>query len=398
MGHELRPEDITYLRSIPDAVRDAGMHGLDHVVNVLVVALISGGHVLLEGNPGLGKTALVKALSQALGLGREAVGRIQFTPDLMPADITGSLMPRDDNSMQLEFREGPIFHELLLADEINRATPKTQAAMLEAMAEFQVTVLGERKPLRKAESVGNGRTALTPFMVMATQNPIDQDGTFDLPEAQLDRFMFKVRMRMPGADTIARIVDKELSAQPAGAGGQEDVADRQKALRALEQAGAGTMAHVLPPSVRAHILNIVMASNGEMDQVQAVSRTRLKALEDLTSRVEYPFGPRAAITLAKAVLGWSACVLTERDRPSELGAAARTALAQVLVPCLRHRIRIRHTYDNGFGGAGAEADAVDAFVRDLALAAAPDGRIESDTGDYHKRFEGDLKAAVGLHL
>jgi hypothetical protein len=154
--NDLRPDDIRYLQSIPAAVTAQGMKDLDDIVRLLIVALLSGGHVLLEGNPGLGKTALIKALSNALGLGDAAVGRIQFTPDLMPADITGTLMPSDEDGARLVFRKGPIFHELLLADEINRATPKTQSAMLEAMAEHQVTVLGERRYLR-SRGAGGGR-------------------------------------------------------------------------------------------------------------------------------------------------------------------------------------------------------------------------------------------------
>ncbi|MCB0128566.1 MAG: AAA family ATPase, partial [Caldilineaceae bacterium] len=156
------------------------MKDLDEVVRLCFVALYTNGHVLLEGNPGLGKTALVRALGDTLGF---AKGRIQFTPDLMPADITGTYIPIPrDGLMTLEFRPGPINTSLLLADEINRATPKTQSAMLEAMAEKQVTVLGESRKLP------------VPFMVLATQNPIDHEGTYTLPEAQSDRFMFKLLM------------------------------------------------------------------------------------------------------------------------------------------------------------------------------------------------------------
>lgn len=389
MNQELRSEDIAYLRSIPDLVRKAGMHGLDDVVRLLTVALISDGHVLLEGNPGLGKTALVKALSEALGLGEAAVGRIQFTPDLMPSDITGTEMPAEDNPQRLEFRRGPIFHELLLADEINRATPKTQAAMLEAMAEFQVTVLGKPQPLRRTE----GASELpTPFMVMATQNPIDQDGTFDLPEAQLDRFQFKVRMRMPGAETLKRIIDKELSAASGGSG-RDIPADRRMALTRLQRARSATMACPIPPVVRAHIVNIVLASNGAFDDVVGLSPRRISALREIAERITYPFGPRAAITLAKSALGWSACALTEPELAAEASANARAALAQVLLPALRHRIRIHHEFSEDLTGAGAEADAVDDLLCRLALAAAPDLRVQDDAGDYHRRFEEDLDAA-----
>lgn len=392
---DLRAKDIDYLRSIPAAVAAGGMKDLDDIVRLLTVALLSGGHVLLEGNPGLGKTALVRALSEALGLGKEAVGRIQFTPDLMPADITGTLMPSQEDASRLVFQPGPIFHELLLADEINRATPKTQSAMLEAMAEFQVTVLGEQHPLRNPERVFGAREIRTPFMVMATQNPIDQDGTFNLPEAQLDRFMFMVRMRMPNATTVGRIIDKELKlAASSGVIAEMPTIDRREALDNIDQAAKAIMATPLPPAVRAHIINIVMASNGLIDELEGVSKSRLSEVSVLASRVEYPFGPRAAITLGKAALGWSAVALTEPHLAHEIGAMTRPALAEVLIPALRHRIRIRHDYSmEGAQGAAGEADAIDAFIGTLAAATAPDLSVGADKGDYHLRFKADLSAA-----
>ena len=182
-------------------LQEAGqkMFGVADVVRLCLIALYTNGHILLEGNPGLGKTELVKTLSNILTL---PYRRIQFTPDLMPADITGTLGPSKDNPRELTFQPGPIFTSLLLADEINRATPKTQAAMLEAMAERQVTVVGEThmlgqydfKPFLGQDGNPIAPNAKRPFMVMATQNPIDHEGTFDLPEAQADRFMFKILM------------------------------------------------------------------------------------------------------------------------------------------------------------------------------------------------------------
>lgn len=390
--HDLRPDDIHYLRSIPTAVTALGMKDLDDIVRLLTVALLSGGHVLLEGNPGLGKTALVRALSQALGLGEEAVGRIQFTPDLMPADITGTLMPSEEDGGKLKFQPGPIFHELLLADEINRATPKTQAAMLEAMAEFQVTVLNEQRRLRPEEWVGGGRSVSTPFMVMATQNPIDQDGTFNLPEAQLDRFMFKVRMQMPRAETIGRIIDKELQ-QGVGVRPTAPPAERRVALDNIDRATRAILSVPLPPSVRAHIINIVMASNGALDDLTGLSKARMTEIAALAGRVEYPLGPRAAITLGKAVLAWSAVTLTEPQHAQEIGAETRRALADVLVPALRHRIRIRRDYAAPETQM-SEADALDDFVRRLAVAVAPDLRVGTDAADYHLRFKADMDAAA----
>jgi MoxR-like ATPase len=175
--------------------------GQDRVVEATLTALFCGGNVLLEGVPGLGKTELVKAFSQVLDL---EFRRIQFTPDLMPADIVGTnVMTTDDQGRyQLEFREGPIFTQLLLADEINRATPKTQSALLETMQEGTVTVGGYVRRLEQ------------PFFVMATQNPIEQEGTFPLPEAQLDRFMFKVVVPFLSRIELNEVVSRTILKRP----------------------------------------------------------------------------------------------------------------------------------------------------------------------------------------
>ena len=167
--------------------------GHEAIIDGTLSAIFAGGHVLLEGVPGLGKTLLVRTLSQALSL---SFSRVQFTPDLMPADIVGTnlVVERSDGSKAFEFQHGPIFAHLILADEINRATPKTQSAMLEAMQERMVTAGGATRPLDQ------------PFFVLATQNPIDQEGTYPLPEAQLDRFFFKLVVTYPTKEELKEVI------------------------------------------------------------------------------------------------------------------------------------------------------------------------------------------------
>jgi len=202
-SHEEQLNETKTFRDTFDRLRDsiaATIVGQDHVVESTLTALICGGNVLLEGVPGLGKTELAKAVSQVLDL---EFRRIQFTPDLMPADILGTnVMSTDDQGRyRVEFREGPIFTQLLLADEINRATPKTQSALLETMQEGTVTVAGIK------------RTLLQPFFVLATQNPIEQEGTFPLPEAQLDRFLFKILVPYPNRNDLNQIVERTILQQ-----------------------------------------------------------------------------------------------------------------------------------------------------------------------------------------
>ncbi|HWA82035.1 MAG TPA: MoxR family ATPase [Fimbriimonadaceae bacterium] len=197
--------------------------GQQDIVDGVLIGLASNGHVLLEGMPGLGKTLLVRSLSKSISL---SFSRIQFTPDMMPADVTGTnvLSHADSGARSFEFRPGPIFANIVLADEINRATPKTQSAMLEAMQERSVTVGGKRHEL------------VEPFLVMATQNPVEQEGTYPLPEAQLDRFFFKLLVPYPTKSELAEVVNRTTGGdeqEPESVATPEDVLRMRSIVRAV---------------------------------------------------------------------------------------------------------------------------------------------------------------------
>ncbi|VAW30155.1 MoxR-like ATPase in aerotolerance operon [hydrothermal vent metagenome] len=225
--------------------------GQADVVRHVLLGILSGGHVLLEGVPGLGKTMLIRTLGQVLRL---QFSRIQFTPDLMPADITGTeIMEEADGRRAFRFQQGPVFANLILADEINRATPKTQSAMLEAMQEKTVTVANHTYTLPE------------PFFVLATQNPIEQEGTYPLPEAQLDRFLFKINVPFPSADELTEILARTTGKNNA----VPDVAADGERLIAMQQLARQVP---IPSHVSAYISQLVVATHPDSSPAPLVNQ------------------------------------------------------------------------------------------------------------------------------
>jgi MoxR-like ATPase len=274
--------------------------GHREIINHVLVGMFAGGHVLLEGVPGLGKTLLVKTLSESLEL---SFARIQFTPDLMPADIIGTNMIVEDaeGRKHFQFQHGPIFAHVVLADEINRATPKTQSALLEGMQEASVTVGGASRPLP------------APFFVLATQNPIEMEGTYPLPEAQLDRFLLKLRVRYPAIEELNAIIDRTTHARPVTV---ERVMSGAKVLAFRELIREVPVAS----HVRDFASGIVMATHPQAADAPEVSRRF----------VRYGSSPRGAQAL---ILGGKVRALSEgRYNVSVEDVKALAA------PALRHRV------------------------------------------------------------
>jgi MoxR-like ATPase len=293
--------------------------GQDAAVTGLIVALLCRGHVLVEGVPGVAKTLLVRAMAAALDL---HTTRVQFTPDLMPGDVTGSLV-YDSHSAEFSFREGPVFTNLLLADEINRTPPKTQSSLLEAMEERQVSVAGQPRMLPD------------PFMVIATQNPVEYEGTYPLPEAQLDRFLLKLTMPLPSREEELGVLLRHAEGfdpRDLTAAGLRPVAG----IPHLEAGRAAVRAVTLRPEVIGYVVDICRATRH-------------------SAAVRLGVSPRGATALMTAARTWA--WLSGRDyvTPDDVKALAR--------PALRHRLELRPEAE--LEGATAEG------VLDGVLAAVP---------------------------
>lgn len=269
--------------------------GNDAAVTSLILALLCRGHVLLEGVPGVAKTLLVRALATALDL---TYKRVQFTPDLMPGDLTGSLV-YDAHSAEFSFREGPVFTHLLLADEINRTPPKTQSALLEAMEERQVSVDGRARPVP------------SPFIVVATQNPVEYEGTYPLPEAQLDRFLFKLTMPIPPRDQEIDILTRHASGfDPRDLSSLRPVAGAEH----LDAGALAVRSVTVAPEVVGYVVDVCRATRQSPSVRLGVS-------------------PRGATALLAAARAWAWLSGRAYVTPDDVKALAR--------PALRHRLDLR---------------------------------------------------------
>jgi MoxR-like ATPase len=273
--------------------------GHDDAIRKVLIAFFAGGHVLLEGVPGLGKTLLVKAFSAAIGM---SFKRIQFTPDLMPSDIVGTeVLAENGGRREFQFKKGPVFAHVVLADEINRATPKTQAALLEAMQEGRVTTFGETRPLP------------VPFFVLATQNPIELEGTYPLPEAQLDRFMFKVDLAGVEASVLEEILTTRVHGEPPALA-------PVLAAGELEELFTLVDAVHMPRGVANYIARLVAASHPACPDAPEAVRTFVK----------YGSSPRAAISIGAASRGLALL----RGKPN----VGFDEVRRVAAPAMAHRL------------------------------------------------------------
>ncbi|MFN0087778.1 MAG: AAA family ATPase [Blastocatellia bacterium] len=314
----LQPEELTPAVERANRILeqlDRILLGRPDLHRLVLAGILSRGHILLEGLPGVGKTALVKTLGELLHL---EFNRVQFTPDLMPSDILGAhiLQETAEGRRTMEFHPGPVFTNLLLADEINRASPKTQSALLEAMQERSVTLLGTTRPLPD------------PFFVLASQNPIELEGTYPLPEAQLDRFLFKLRVTGADVDALDQIISTRRR-------GEAPAPEFRIGLDELREMFAAMDRIFLPRAVSRYIARLVAATHADGEE----------ASDAVQSYVSYGGSPRAAIALAEAARAFAMLA----GRP----AVGFDDVKAVVLPVLNHRLVLN--YKARFDGASAAA-------------------------------------------
>ncbi len=314
----LQPEEIKPAVELANralAELDRILLGRSELHRLVLAGILSRGHILLEGLPGVGKTALVKALGGLLNL---QFNRVQFTPDLMPSDILGAHILQENNNGRraMEFHPGPIFTNLLLADEINRASPKTQSALLEAMQERAVTLLGATRPLPD------------PFFVLASQNPIELEGTYPLPEAQLDRFLFKLNVTGADVETLDRIISTRRRGEAPAPDFVVDEAELQRIFSAMDRV-------FLPKPVSRYISRLVAATHADSEE----------AIGEVRDYVGYGASPRAAIAIAEAARAYALL----DGRPTVGFEDVKT----IASPVLNHRLVLN--YKARFDGVDARA-------------------------------------------
>jgi len=308
----MEPEKFRDIFSSLEAEVKKAIVGHDDVIRKVLIAFFSGGHVLLEGVPGLGKTLLVKSLSGAFGL---SFKRVQFTPDLMPSDIVGTqVLAEGDGHREFQFRKGPIFAHVVLADEINRATPKTQSAVLEAMEERQVTVFGETFPLE------------APFMVLATQNPIELEGTYPLPEAQLDRFFFKLLVTSPQPNELTEILHRTTGIEV------QEVARvlPKNGARAIEESQLLLRQVLIAPPLEDYVVRLVHAT-------QPTGQKGNHLVSEVKDYLRFGSSPRGAQAI---ILGAKGNALVEGRVH-----VSYEDIEAVIYPSLRHRLILNFQAD-----------------------------------------------------
>ncbi len=328
----MKPERLQKIFSQLEMEVGKTIVGHKDVIRKVLLAFLSGGHVLLEGVPGLGKTLLIKSMCRALGL---SFKRVQFTPDLMPSDIIGTqVLTESDGRRDFQFKRGPLFAQVVLADEINRATPKTQSSVLEAMEDSQVTVFGETYPLG------------SPFMVLATQNPIELEGTYPLPEAQLDRFFFKLLVTSPTPDQLREVLHRTTGTElneptPVLLENSVELIGEMKLL--LRQV-------LIAPPLEDYVVRLIHATQPTVEKGEAL-------IPEVKEYLRFGASPRGAQAI---ILGAKGNALAEGR-----GHVSYEDIESVIYPSLRHRLVLNFQAEaNNVGADKILAAVIEKIPRD----------------------------------